>query len=329
MDSFRAVVVERDGERRQSVSLKRLSGADLMDGDVTLAVTHSAVNYKDGLAVTGRLPVVRRWPMVPGIDAAGEVIASADPRHAPGDQVVLTGWGVGETHLGGWAERMRVSGDWLLRRPAGLSALESMAIGTAGLTACLALAAIEKAGLTPADGPAVVTGASGGVGTLALMLLKKAGWRVSAVTGRAREAHRLTALGADEIVERGELAVPLKPLAAARWVAGIDAVGAAPLANLLSMMQPGGVVAACGNAAGMDLPASVAPFILRGVTLAGINSVTVPNARRAVLWARLVHDVDRRRLAASVRTIGLDEAIDAGRAIVDGHLAGRTVIAMA
>ncbi|BBE71020.1 MDR family oxidoreductase [Oharaeibacter diazotrophicus] len=326
MSAFDAVVVSRDEEKRQSVALARLTEADLMEGDVTVRVTHSTVNYKDGLAVTGKLPVVRRWPMVPGVDFTGEVISSSDPYFAPGDAVILNGWGVGEAHLGGWAGIARVKGDWLIRRPAGLTGAEAMAIGTAGYTAMLSLMALEAHGLTPASGPAVVTGAAGGVGSVAVMLLAAAGWHVAAVTGRPSEADYLTGLGAAEIVDRAELSGPAKPLARERWAAGVDNVGSHILANVLSMIKAEGAVAACGNAMGMDLPTSVAPFILRGVSLLGINSVSVPRAKRETAWTRLATGLDRTKLAAMTTTIPLSGAIDAGRAIAEGKVRGRTVV---
>jgi acrylyl-CoA reductase (NADPH) len=270
--------------------------------------------------------VVRRWPMVPGVDFAGEVVASADPHFKPGDKVVLGGWGVGEAHLGGWAEMARVKGDWLIRQPEGLSAAECMAVGTAGVTAMLSLLAIERHGLTPADGDAVVTGAAGGVGSVAVMLFAGAGWRVVATTGRPEEADYLRQLGASEIVDRAELSGPAKLLAKERWAAGVDNVGTTTLANVLSMTKAEGAIAACGNAGGMDLPSSVAPFILRGVSLLGINSVSVPRARREAAWARLSRDLDRDKLNSMTTTIGLADAIEAGRAISEGRIRGRTVV---
>ncbi len=328
MDDFQAVLITRDEERRQDVAMTRLTEADLMEGDVTVRVTHSTVNYKDGLAVTGKLPVVRRWPMVPGVDFAGEVIASENPEFKPGDEVILNGWGVGEMHLGGWSEVARVKGDWLIPRPEGLSPADCMAIGTAGYTAMLSVIALERFGLTPADGDAVVTGAAGGVGSVGVMLLARAGWRVVATTGRPEEADYLANLGASEIVDRAELAGPAKPLARERWAAGIDNVGSTTLANVLSMTRAEGAIIACGNAGGMDLPTSVAPFILRGVSLIGINSVTQPRARRIEAWERLSRDIDRDKLAAMTRQVGFDEAIEAGRAIAEGRIRGRVVISI-
>jgi acrylyl-CoA reductase (NADPH) len=326
MTDFKAVLIDRDAEKRQSVALSRLTEADLMDGDVTVRVSHSTVNYKDGLAVTGKLPVVRRWPMVPGVDFAGEVIASADPMFKPGDAVILNGWGVGEQHLGGWAEVARVRGDWLIHRPAGLTAAECMAIGTAGYTAMLCVMAIERFGLTPAMGDAVVTGAAGGVGSVAVMALAKAGWRVVATTGRPEEHDYLTGLGAAEIVGRAELSGPAKLLGKERWITGVDNVGSTTLANVLSMTKAEGAIIACGNAGGMELPTSVAPFILRGVSLIGINSVTQPRDRRVVAWDRLARELDRAKLATMTTTIGLDDAIEAARAIAEGRIRGRVVV---
>ena len=275
MAKFKAIVVEK-ADKGQTVSLTEFDEANLMDGDVTVRIGWSTINYKDGLAITGKAPVVRRFPMIPGIDFAGEVEASSHPDWKPGDKVILNGWGVGETHLGAYAEKARVKGQWLVRLPAGLSAREAMAIGTAGYTAMLAVMALERHGLKPADGPVVVTGAAGGVGSVAIALLAKLGFQVIASTGRREEADYLKGLGAAEIIDRGELAGPPKPLAKERLAGGIDSVGSTTLANLLSMTKYGGAVAACGLAGGMDLPGSVAPFILRGVSLLGIDSVQCP-----------------------------------------------------
>lgn len=326
MTDFAAVLLEQSAEGKTAARLTRLSETDLMDGDVTLAVRASAVNFKDGLAVTGRLPVVRRWPMVPGVDAAATVITSEDPRWHPGDEVILTGWGVGEAHLGAWSERMRVSGDWLVRRPETLSPVEAMALGTAGLTVAEGLDRLRRHGVTPADGPIVVTGAAGGVGSLAVLLLAQQGWSVTAVTGRPAEAERLRQLGAAEVIGRDLFAGPVKPLARERWAAAFDMVGSTVLAHVMSMLKPGGAAIACGNAAGMDLPASVAPFILRGVSLIGVDSVHVPTARREAIWTHLTELIDHDRLAAMTRTIPLAGAIEAGRRIVEGAVAGRTVV---
>src|ERR1700744_6288643 len=258
-----------------------------MDGDVTVAVEWSTLNYKDGLAVTGKAPVARRFPMIAGIDFAGTVEKSAHPAWKAGDKVVSTGWGLGETHLGAYAEKARVKGDWLVRLPEGMSARDAAAIGTAGYTAMLSVLALEKYGLTPQSGPVVVTGAAGGVGSVAIAVLSKLGYQVIASTGRASEADYLKRLGAAEIIDRNELSGPGKPLAKERWAGGIDSVGSTTLANVLAMTKYHGAIAACGLAAGMDLPASVAPFILRGVCLLGIDSVMCPQKLRRQAWDRL------------------------------------------
>jgi acrylyl-CoA reductase (NADPH) len=325
MTSFKALVATK-GETGPTLAFTDFPESELMEGDVTVRVTHSTVNYKDGLAITGRAPVVRRWPMIPGIDFAGRVETSEHPEFKPGDLVVLNGWGTGETHLGAYAQKARVKGDWLVPLPAGLNPDEAMAIGTAGYTAMLCVLALEKHGLKPADGPVVVTGAAGGVGSVAVALLAEAGWHVIASTGRAEESEYLKGLGAAEIIDRAELSAPGRPLGKERWVAGVDAVGSHTLANLLSMTKYGGAVAACGLAQGMDLPASVAPFILRGVSLLGIDSVMCPKPRRLEAWARLARDLDRERLALMTTTIPLTDVIDTARAIVDGKVRGRVVV---
>lgn len=325
MTSFKALVATK-GEAGPDLAFTDFAESDLMEGDVTVRVTHSTVNYKDGLAITGRAPVVRRWPMIPGIDFAGRVETSEHPEFKPGDLVVLNGWGTGETHLGAYAQKARVRGDWLVPLPAGLNPDEAMAIGTAGYTAMLCVLALEKHGVKPADGPVVVTGAAGGVGSVAVALLAKAGWHVIASTGRAEEAEYLKGLGAAEIIDRAELSAPGRPLGKERWIAGVDAVGSHTLANLLSMTKYGGAVAACGLAQGMDLPASVAPFILRGVSLFGIDSVMCPKPRRLEAWARLASDLDRDRLALMTTRIPLTDVIDTARAIVDGKVRGRVVV---
>jgi acrylyl-CoA reductase (NADPH) len=325
MGTFRAIVVEK-GDAGQTVAAKRFDEGALMDGDVTVRVTHSTVNYKDGLAITGKAPVVRRFPMIPGIDFAGVVESSAHPELKPGDQVVLNGWGVGETHLGGYAEKARVKGDWLVPLPPTFTPEQAMAIGTAGYTAMLAVLALEKHGLAPDRGAAVVTGAAGGVGSVSIALLAAAGWRVVASTGRPQEADYLRSLGAAEVVDRNELAGPARPLAKERWAAGVDSVGSQTLANLLSMTSYRGAIAACGLAGGMDLSASVAPFILRGVALLGIDSVMAPKPLRLEAWTRLARDLDRGKLAAMTTVIGLDNVIDAGRDILGGKVRGRLVV---
>ena len=325
MGAFKAIVVEK-GEGGQTVGLKEFDESGLMDGDVTVRVTHSTVNYKDGLALTGKAPVVRRFPMIAGIDFAGTVETSSHPAWQAGDKVICNGWGMGETHLGAYAEKARVKGDWLVRLPEGMSARDAMAIGTAGYTAMLSVLALEKHGLKPADGPVVVTGAAGGVGSVATALLSKLGFQVIASTGRISESGYLKDLGAAEVIDRNELSGPAKPLAKERWAAGIDSVGSTTLANLLSMTKYGGAVAACGLAAGMDLPSSVAPFILRGVSLLGIESVMCPIEVRKTAWARLASDLDHSKLAEIAQEIGLDQVIAAGAKILTGEVRGRIVV---
>src|SRR5690349_3851877 len=319
MATFKAIVIDKAGTG-QAVQLTDFDEKDLMDGDVTVRVEWSTVNYKDGLAITGKAPVVRRFPMIAGVDFAGTVESSTHPKWKPGDEVILNGWGLGETHLGAYAEKARVKGDWLIRRPAGISAREAMAIGTAGYTAMLAVMVLERAGITPARGPVIVTGAAGGVGSVAVAILAKLGYAVAASTGRPEEADYLKGLGASEIVNRNELSGPARPLAKERWAGGIDAVGSTTLANVLSMTRYGGAVAACGLAGGMDLPTSVAPFILRAVSLIGIDSVICPLAQREAAWRRLETDLDGNKIAAMVNQIGLDDVIAAGRRIVEGKV---------
>jgi acrylyl-CoA reductase (NADPH) len=322
---FRAIVVDK-AESGQSVRLTEFDEKELMDGDVTVGVEYSTVNYKDGLALTGKAPVVRRFPMIPGIDFAGTVESSSHPGWKPGDKVILNGWGLGETHLGGYAQKARVKGDWLVRLPQSMSAREAMAIGTAGYTAMLAVMALERAAIAPARGAVVVTGAAGGVGSVAIALLAKLGYTVIASTGRPAEAAYLKGLGATEVIERKELSGPARPLAKERWAGGIDTVGSTTLANLLSMTRYGGAVAACGLAGGMDLPTSVAPFILRGVSLIGIDSVMCPLGVRQEAWRRLETDLDRAKIAAMTTEIGLGEVVDAGARIVAGEVRGRIVV---
>jgi acrylyl-CoA reductase (NADPH) len=328
MGMFKAVVVEKD-ESGQKVALRDFNESDLMDGDVTVRVTHSTLNYKDGLALTGKAPIVRRFPMIPGIDFAGTVESSAHPDFKSGDAVVLNGWGVGETHLGGYAEKARVKGDWLIKLPERMTASQAMAVGTAGYTAMLSAMALERHGLTPDRGPVVVTGASGGVGSVAIALLARAGWHVIASTGRAQEADYLKGLGAAEILDRAELSGPSRPLGKERWAAGVDSVGSHTLANVLSMTRYGGAVAACGLAAGMDLPTSVAPFILRGVSLLGVDSVMAPKSLRLEAWKRLAQDLDHEKLASMSSTIPLDKVIEAGPEILAGKVRGRIVVEIA
>ena len=323
--TFRAIVIDKT-DTGQSVSLKDFDENDLMEGDVTVRVEWSTLNYKDGLAVTGKAPVVRRFPMIPGIDLAGTVEASTHPDWKPGDQVILNGWGVGETHLGAYGAKARVKGDWLVRLPSGMSARDAMAIGTAGYTAMLAVMALEHHGLKPAGGPVVVTGAAGGVGSVAVAILAKLGFQVTAATGRTEEADYLKRLGATEIIDRKELAGVPRPLAKERWAGGIDVVGSVTLANVLSMIRYRGAVAACGLAGGMDLPVTVAPFILRGVSLLGIDSVMRPPPDRRAAWGRLAAELDRAKLTEMTSEIGLADVIEVGRKIVEGRVRGRIVV---
>ena len=325
MATFKAHVIEKTDSGTKG-GLAEFDEANLMDGDVTFRVEYSAVNYKDGLAITGKAPVVRRFPMIAGVDGAGTVESSTHPDWKPGDRVILTGWGCGETHLGCYAEKARVKGDWLVPMPASMNAREAMAIGTAGYTAMLCVMALEKHGLSPASGPVVVTGAAGGVGSTAIAILARRGFTVHAVTGRPQEADYLKGLGASEIVERKELAAPGKPLAKERWAGGIDSVGSTTLANVLSMTRYGGAVAACGLAGGMDLPGSVAPFILRGVCLYGIDSVMCPLPRRKEAWKRLETGLDRRKLATMTAEIDLSGLPEAASRILKGEVRGRIVV---
>lgn len=328
-DRFKAILISRDEEKRQSVAVTELTEADLMDGDVTVAVEASTMNYKDGLAITGKSPVVRHFPLVPGIDFAGTVLSSSHPDWKAGDKVILNGWGTGETHHGAFAGRSRVKGDWLVPLPAGMSVFDAMSVGTAGYTAMLSVMALERHGITPDRGPIVVTGAAGGVGSVAIAILSKLGYHVIASTGRVSEEAYLKELGAAEIIPRDELSGPAKPLAKERWAGGVDAVGSHTLANVLSMTSYGGAIAACGLAQGMDLPTSVAPFILRGVSLLGIDSVMAPKALRLEAWKRIGTDLDHAKLSAISTRIGFDGIIDAAKAIIDGRIRGRVVIDMA
>src|SRR5947209_5061209 len=317
--SFRAVQASKT-EAGQSVGFAELEDADLMDGDVTVRVTHSTVNYKDGLAPSGKSAIPRKFPLLLGIDFAGIVETSSHPRFKPGDEVLCDGFGMGETHSGGYSQRARVKGDWLVKLPAPFSRAEAMAIGTAGYTAALAVNALEAAGQTPDRGPAIVTGAAGGVGSVAIALLAKAGWSVIASTGRAAEADYLKKLGAAEILDRTALSGPAKPLAKERWIAGIDNVGSTTLANLLAQTKYRGAIAACGLAGGMDLPGSVAPFILRGVSLIGIDSVQCPMPLRLAAWSRLARDLDRDLLKGMTTTIAFADVFATGEAILKGQV---------
>jgi acrylyl-CoA reductase (NADPH) len=322
---FKAIRIDK-ADKGTSVALTQFDEAELMDGDVTVRVEWSTLNYKDGLAVTGKAPVVRRFPMIAGIDFAGTVEQSTHPQWKAGDKVVCNGWGMGETHLGSYAEKARVKGDWLVRLPDGISTRDAMAIGTAGYTAMLSVLALEKHGLSPNSGPIAVTGAAGGVGSVATAVLSKLGYHVIASTGRMAETDYLKGLGASEVIDRAELSGPAKPLAKERWAGGIDSVGSTTLANLLSMTKYGGAIAACGLAAGMDLPSSVAPFILRGVCLIGIDSVMCPIEQRKLAWSRLASDLDRGKLSDITHEIGMDEVVAYGAKILAGQVRGRIVV---
>ena len=322
---FKAIVIDKD-DTGYRASLKDVDEAALPAGDVTVQVAYSTINYKDGLAITGKSPVVRKFPLHAGIDFAGTVQASDDARFKPGDAVLLNGFGVGESHSGGLAQKARVKADWLVPLPAGLSARQAMAIGTAGYTAMLCVMALEKHGLKPASGDVLVTGANGGVGTVAITLLAGLGYRVVASTGRVQEADFLRHLGAAEVISRDELSAPGKPMSKERWAGVVDSVGSHTLANACGGTRYGGAVAACGLAQGMDFPGSVAPFILRGITLVGIDSVMAPQALRRAAWARLAQDLDLAKLEALTQEIPLAAALQAGADILAGRIRGRLVV---
>jgi acrylyl-CoA reductase (NADPH) len=324
-DQFKAIVINKDASGTKA-ALTTLDESQLMDGDVTIAVSHSTLNFKDGLALTSGAPVVRKFPMVGGIDLAGTVLSSTDGRYAPGDAVIVNGWGLSETHFGGYAERARVKADWLVRLPVEFTPAQAMAIGTAGYTAMLCVLALEDGGVKPSTGQVLVTGAAGGVGSIAISLLSTLGFKVIASTGRPNEADYLKQLGASEIIDRAELAGDPKPLAKERWAGAVDSVGSKTLANVLSSTQYGGVVAACGLAQGMDLPSSVAPFILRGVTLAGIESVYCPMPRRVKAWERLARNLDRDKLERTIVRAKLADVLTLAPQIVKGQIRGRVVV---
>lgn len=325
---FKAILIDKTDDT-QSVTLQDIAEDRLPEGDVLVDVAFSTLNYKDALAITGAGPVVRSFPMVPGVDFSGTVAESAHPDYRPGDRVILNGWGVGERHWGGLAGKARVKGDWLVPLPDGIDLRQAMAIGTAGYTAMLCVLALERHGVTPEAGEVVVTGAAGGVGSVAVALLARRGHAVAAVTGRPEEAEYLRALGAASIVERAELTGTVRPLAKERWAAGIDVAGSTVLGNLLAGMRYRGVVAACGLAAGMDLPATVAPFILRGVTLAGIDSVMCPRAERIAAWAALARELDLARLEEMTTELPLDEVIATAPKFLRGQVRGRIVVPVA
>ncbi|WP_290788615.1 MDR family oxidoreductase [Halomonas sp.] len=324
---FKAILIEKQDDA-QRVAIQTLEESQLPEGDVTVKVDCSTLNYKDALAITGKGPVVRKFPMVPGIDLAGTVETSTSDEFKPGDSVLLNGWGVGEGHWGGLAEKARLESRWLIPLPSAFSARQAMAIGTAGYTAMLAVMALENNGVLPDHGDVLVTGANGGVGSYAIALLSRLGYRVIAATGRPEEEAYLRELGAQEIIDRGELSEPGRPLAKERWIGAIDSVGSHTLANVLAATRYGGTVAACGLAQGMDLPSSVAPFILRGVTLAGIDSVMKPRPARLEAWRRLGELLDPEQLDAITQTIGLEEAIAKAEELLAGRVRGRVVVSM-
>ena len=322
---FKAVLIEKD-DAGQWVSLTEVSEDQLPEGDVTVRVECSTMNYKDGLAITGKSPVVRKFPMVPGIDFAGTVEASDNPDFKAGDKVVLNGWGVGEVHWGGLAQKARVKGDWLIPLVPEFTAEQAMAIGTAGYTAMLCVMALEKGGVTPDRGEVLVTGAAGGVGSVAVAVLSKLGYDVAAVTGRVAEVEYLTKLGAKRVIDRAELSAPGKPLMKEQWAGAVDVVGGQMLANVCASMKYRGVVAACGLAGGFALPATVMPFILRGVTLAGVDSVMCPKADRIEAWKRLAKDLDPALLESMAQRLTMDEVIPTAEKILAGEVRGRVIV---
>lgn len=321
---FKALLLEKGDAF--SASVQTIDDSRLPAGDVTVAITHSTLNYKDGLAICNRSPVVRQWPMVAGIDGAGTITESTHPQWKPGDAFVLNGWGVGETHWGCLAQRARLKGDWLVRLPPALTPRQAMAIGTAGYTAMLCVMALEDHGVKPGAGEVLVTGATGGVGSVAIALLAQLGYTVVAATGKTSEEAYLKQLGASAIIDRAELVAPGKPLQKERWAAVVDAVGSHTLANVIAQTRYGGTVAACGLAQGMDLPVTVMPFILRGVTLAGVDSVMAPLARRQAAWQRLARDLDTAKLEAMIEEVPLEFAIAKAQDLMAGKVRGRVVV---
>jgi len=324
---FTAIFLNKKDDGATEARLTRLDDTQLpTDGDVTVRIDYSTINYKDALAITGKSPIVRKWPMIPGIDGAGEVISSIHPEWKAGDAFILNGWGVGEAHMGCLAQRARLKGDWLIPRPKGMSARTAMAIGTAGYTAMLCAMALEEQGITKDSGDILVTGASGGVGSIAIAILSGWGYRVIASTGRPAEADYLKALGAAEVIDRAELSVPGKPLQKERWAGVIDAVGSHTLANAVAQTRYGSTVAACGLAQGMDFPASVAPFILRGVRLIGVDSVMAPKAKRLAAWQKLANDLDAAKLDRITHEIALSEVLGKAPDVLAGKVRGRLVV---
>lgn len=322
---FRAILLSKS-DAGVDARVNEISEADLPPGDVTVRVDYSTINYKDGLAITGKAPVVRKYPMVPGIDCAGIVEQSDSPLWQVGDKVVLNGWGVGEAHWGGLAQKTRLKGEWLVPLPPALSSRQAAAIGTAGYTAMLCVLALEKQGITPSHGEILVTGAAGGVGSVAIVLLAKRGFKVIASTGRLQESDYLKSLGASSIIDRNELSAPGKPLGKERWAGAVDTVGSHTLANVCAQTKYRGVVTACGLAQGMDFPSSVAPFILRSVSLIGIDSVMAPKAERVQAWSRLASDLDANKLDAMTTEIPLAQAIAQAAEILAGKVRGRIVV---
>lgn len=323
---FKALLLTKSDDGQLQAAITDLDESALPAGEVLVQVSHSTLNYKDGLAITGKAPVVRSYPMVPGIDFAGTVLESSDARYEKGDGVILNGWGVGESHWGGLAQRARVKADWLVPLPKGMGARQAMSIGTAGYTAMLCVMALQEQGAVPARGPVLVTGANGGVGSIAIALLSRLGFEVHASTGRMNEAEHLKALGAHHVLDRASLGAPGKPLQKERWAAAVDSVGSHTLSNVCASMKYGGVVAACGLAQGMDFPATVAPFILRGVTLAGVDSVMAPYARRARAWERLARELPASVIESNTETIVLHDAVATAGKLLAGQVRGRVVV---
>ena len=324
-DGFRALVV-RETDGGTSSAIERLTEADLPEGDITVDIDYSSLNYKDGMALAGVGRIIRTFPMVPGIDLSGTVAASDSERYTPGDAVVLTGWAVGERHWGGYAQRQRVRSEWLVPRPAGMTSRTAMAIGTAGLTAMLCVLAIENAGIEPDHGPVVVSGAAGGVGSIAVALLSGLGYRVTAITGRPDAHEYLQSLGATAFLSRGEMSEPPRPLESETWAAAIDTVGSTMLAKILAQTRYGGVVAACGLAGGFDLPTTVMPFILRGVRLQGVDSVMAPYEVRTAAWQRLADDLPAGTLDVMTEVVPMSALIARAPDILDGQVRGRIVV---
>ncbi len=328
MNTFKALQISKDGDKQLTESVQ-LSRDELMPGDVLVAVEYSTINYKDGLAITGKGPVVRKWPMIPGIDFAGTVIESDHAEFVKGDAVVLNGWGVGEAHYGAYAEEARVKGDWLIKKPEGMTAKQCMAVGTAGYTAMLSVLALERYGIKPEQGPVLVTGASGGVGSVAVSILAKLGYEVIASTGRTENADFLYQLGASEVIDRAELSEKGRPMGKERWRAAVDSIGSYTLANVIAQTQYGGAVTSCGLAQGADLPLTVMPFILRGVSLLGIDSVMAAKEVREQAWARVQQDLDLEKLELLSETVGFDQIIEKATDIVDGKIKGRVIVEIA